>query len=56
MLTLTIKTTTPEAADRLIKALAAVLTPAELQAFQEKIASELAKVEKAKKSKRRAKR
>jgi hypothetical protein len=44
MLTLTIKTTTPEGADRLMKGLVHILNKSELAAFQKKIQQEIARV------------
>ena len=52
MLTVTIKTTSEEGTERLLKALTEILTPAELLAFQEKIKEEIARVEKKKRSKK----
>jgi hypothetical protein len=51
-LTVTIKTTTPEASERLFKALATMLTSDEKAAVLQQLADEIAKLEKAKKKRR----
>jgi len=51
MITMTIKTTSAEATDRVLNALCKVLTQAELTQFQKQVKSEMARLNKKKKSK-----